>query len=134
VAAGQHGNAEQTYGPVRSNEHRVVFCKERGAVNVVFYRSPSVNVKNSEINEASGASKTAAVSDSSEGIPSMPKRLLTKRELAAVLSVSERTIDNWLAQKRIPRLRLSARMTRFSLPRVETSLARYEIKEVGRRQ
>jgi excisionase family DNA binding protein len=58
-------------------------------------------------------------------------RLLSKRELAAVLSVSERTIDNWLAQRRIPRLRLSNRLTRFNLARVEGALARYEIKEVG---
>ena len=64
---------------------------------------------------------------------SIPKRLLSKRELAATLGVSERTIENWLAQKRIPQLRLSARLTRFSLPKVEAALARYEVREVGRR-
>jgi excisionase family DNA binding protein len=64
----------------------------------------------------------------------LPKWLLSKRELAAVLRVSERTIDNWLAQKKIPRLRLSNRLTRFNLPRVEAALARYEIKEVGARR
>ena len=58
--------------------------------------------------------------------------LLSKRELAAVLNVGQRTIDNWLAQKRIPCLRLSNRLTRFNLARVEAALARYEIKEVGR--
>jgi excisionase family DNA binding protein len=63
---------------------------------------------------------------------SIPKRLLSKQELAAVLGVSTRTIENWLAQKRIPQLRLSARLTRFSLPKVESALARYEIKEIGR--
>ncbi len=42
--------------------------------------------------------------------PSIQKQLLTKRELATVLGVSERTIENWLAEKRIPRLRLSARL------------------------
>jgi hypothetical protein len=47
--------------------------------------------------------------------------------------VSERTIDNWLAQKRIPRLRLSNRLTRFNLPKVEAALGRYEIREVGAR-
>jgi excisionase family DNA binding protein len=81
--------------------------------------------------EARGAFKKSALNNSSDGVPSTPKRLLSKRELAAVLNVSERTIDNWLAQKRIPRLRLSNRLTRFSLPRVEAALARYEIKEVG---
>lgn len=62
------------------------------------------------------------------------RRLLTKRELAAALNVSERTIDNWVAQKRIPRLRLSARLTRFILTKVEAALERYEVKEVGARQ
>lgn len=59
------------------------------------------------------------------------KQLLSKRELAALLGVSPRTIENWLAEKRIPRLRLSARLTRFSLPKVEAALARYEVREVG---
>jgi excisionase family DNA binding protein len=63
------------------------------------------------------------INNGSEGIP---RRLLSKRELAAVLGVSTRTIENWLAQKRIPQLRLSERLTRFSLPRVEAALARYE--------
>ena len=78
--------------------------------------------------EARGASKISAFNNNE----SIPKRLLSKRELAAVLGVSQRTIENWLAQKRIPQLRLSARLTRFSLPKVEAALARYEIKEVGR--
>jgi len=64
---------------------------------------------------------------------SIPKRLLSKRELAHSLGVSPRTIENWLAEKRIPRLRLSSRLTRFSLPKVEAALARYEVREVGRR-
>ena len=83
---------------------------------------------------ASGAAKISAVNDSSNGVPTMPKRLLSKRELAAVLNVSERTLDNWLAQKKIPRLRLSNRLTRFNLSRVEAALARYEVKEVRARQ
>jgi excisionase family DNA binding protein len=86
------------------------------------------------VDEARGASKTSASNNSSEGVPSTPKRLLSKKELAAVLNVSERTLDNWLAQKKIPRLRLSNRLTRFNLPRVEAALQRYEIKEVGARR
>ena len=83
--------------------------------------------------EARGSSKTSAFynPDATAGIP---KRLLSKRELAASFGVSQRTIENWLAQKRIPRLQLSARLTRFSLPKVEAALARYEIKEVGARR
>jgi excisionase family DNA binding protein len=79
--------------------------------------------------EARGASKTTALNDNE----SIQKRLLSKPELAAVLGVSKRTIENWLSQKRIPQLRLSARLTRFSLPKVEAALARYEVKEVGGR-
>jgi len=82
--------------------------------------------------EVGGTSETSALNNSSAS--SVTKRLLSKRELAAVLNVSERTLDNWLAQKKIPRLRLSARLTRFSLPRVEAALARYEVKEVGARR
>ena len=83
--------------------------------------------------EVSGSSKTPAFSNA-DAAAGIPKRLLSKRELAAVLGVSQRTIENWLAEKRIPRLRLSARLTRFSLPKVEAALARYEVKEVGARR
>jgi excisionase family DNA binding protein len=81
-------------------------------------------------NEVRGTSKVTAVNDSSQGV--LPKRLLSKRELANVLNISERTIENWLAQRRIPRLRFSNRLTRFSLPKVEEALARYEVREIGR--
>jgi excisionase family DNA binding protein len=109
-----------------------VLCKESGVVNVVFTGDRKMLVEN-KANEAGVASEITAVSDSSNGISTMPKRLLSKRELAAVLNVSERTLDNWLAQKKIPRLRLSNRLTRFNLSRVEAALGRYEIKEVGGR-
>jgi excisionase family DNA binding protein len=80
-----------------------------------------------QLNEASGASKTSAIAHTP-----LAKTLLSKREIAAVLGVSSRTIENWIAQKRIPLLKLSARLTRFSLPKVEAALNRYEVKEVGR--
>jgi excisionase family DNA binding protein len=87
-------------------------------------------------NEGSGPSKTSAlaIGNAAAGAPPIIKQLLSKRELAVVLGISERTIENWLAEKRIPRLRLSARLTRFSLPKVEAALARYEVKEVGARR
>ena len=81
--------------------------------------------------EVRGASKTSAIYQSSE---SNQKRLLSKKELASVLGVSTRTIENWLAEKRIPQLRLSARLTRFCLRKVEAALARYEICEIGGRR
>jgi excisionase family DNA binding protein len=83
-----------------------------------------------ESHEGSGPSKTPA-SYSNNG--SVPRRFLSKRELAAVLGVSTRTIENWLTAKKIPQIRLSARLIRFSLPKVEAALARYEVREVGRR-
>jgi excisionase family DNA binding protein len=82
--------------------------------------------------EAGGASQTAAGVAHSAAAP-VTKHLLSKSELARILSVSERTIENWLKQKKIPRLQLSARLQRFSLQKVEAALARYEIKEVGAR-
>ena len=85
-----------------------------------------------QLDEARGASKTSSAFNNSDA--SIQKRLLSKRELAAILGVSQRTIENWTAEKRIPRLRLSARLTRFSLPKVEAALNRYEIKEVGSRR
>jgi len=89
-----------------------------------------------QINEASGSSKTTALNHGSLAVATTPvvKQLLSKRELAAVLGVSQRTIENWLLEKRIPRLRLSARLTRFNLPKVLNALARYEVKEVGARR
>ncbi len=87
-------------------------------------------------NEVGGPSKSSAIANGNAAAGASPitKQLLSKRELAAVLGISERTIENWLAEKRIPRLKLSARLTRFSLPKVEAALARYEVKEVGARR
>ena len=62
------------------------------------------------------------------------RHFLSKRELAFAVGVSHRTIDNWMAEKRIPFLRLSARLIRFNLKRVKAALARYEIKEIGARR
>jgi excisionase family DNA binding protein len=64
-------------------------------------------------------------------IPALGRHFLSKQELALAIGVSPRTIDNWMAQKRIPFLRLSARLIKFNLERVKAALARYEIKEVG---
>lgn len=66
--------------------------------------------------------------------PSGSKRFLSKTEIAAYLGVSRRTIENFCAQKKIPYLRLSARMLRFDAQRVESALASYEIKAVGGRR
>lgn len=82
-------------------------------------------------NEVRGASQKPALDHGSHGCTTQ-RLLLSKRQLASALGVSERTIDNWIAHKRIPRLRISARLTRFQLPKVEAALAKYEVREVGR--
>jgi excisionase family DNA binding protein len=65
---------------------------------------------------------------------SLGRHFLSKQELAIAVGVSPRTIDNWMAQKRIPFLRLSARLIKFNLERVKAALARYEVKEAGVRR
>jgi len=81
--------------------------------------------------EAGGASQNTSAMN---GNIAANRLLLSKRELAAVLNVSERTIENWISEKRIPQLKLSSRLTRFSLAKVQAALARYEVKEVGARR
>ena len=62
------------------------------------------------------------------------RHFLSKRELAHAVGVSPRTIDNWMVQKRIPFIRLSARLIKFNLDRVKAALTRYEVKEIGARR
>ena len=84
--------------------------------------------------EVGGTSKTSAIGGNTNGdAPVFGRCLLTKQESALALGVSPRTIDNWMAQRRIPFIRISARLIRFDLNRVKNALARYEIKEVGAR-
>jgi predicted DNA-binding transcriptional regulator AlpA len=59
--------------------------------------------------------------------------LVNKRQVAATCGVSERTVDEWLAKKMIPQLRLSARLIRFDLSKVLAALGRYEVIEIGGR-
>ena len=65
---------------------------------------------------------------------SVGRHFLSKQELALAVGVSPRTIDNWMAQRRIPFLRLSPRLIKFNLERVKAALARYEVNEVGARR
>jgi hypothetical protein len=61
------------------------------------------------------------------------RRLIRKKELAKELSVSSRTIDNWVRNKRIPVLRFSPRLLRYDLRKIQAALEKYEVTEVGRR-
>jgi len=65
---------------------------------------------------------------------SLARHFLSKQELALAIGVCPRTIDSWMAQKRIPFLRLSARLIKFNLERVKAALARYEVREIGGRR
>jgi excisionase family DNA binding protein len=47
------------------------------------------------------------------------------------LRVSARTIDKWVAEKKIPFFRLSPRMIRFDLNDVIAALRRFKVKEVS---
>lgn len=54
--------------------------------------------------------------------------LLTKRQLADWLHVSPRTVENWVATRRIPFLKLSGRTTRFDLKHVREALLKREVE------
>lgn len=64
----------------------------------------------------------------------MQKHYLSKRELAATMGVSARTVDNWLAARKIPKIALSPRLLRFDLDKVKAALNRYEVAEIGRKE
>jgi hypothetical protein len=49
-------------------------------------------------------------------------KLLKKRELAKVLGVSARTVDNWVAQRIIPHLAVSPRLHLFDPAAVRRAL------------
>jgi excisionase family DNA binding protein len=55
----------------------------------------------------------------------------TRGEAAAEFRVSTRTVDKWVAQKKIPFFRLSPRMVRFDLDEVAAALRRFKVKEVA---
>jgi predicted DNA-binding transcriptional regulator AlpA len=64
--------------------------------------------------------------------PNAQPALLKQRELARVLGVSSRTLDNWKRRKTIPAIKISTRCVRFELASVLAALRRYEVREVGR--
>jgi predicted DNA-binding transcriptional regulator AlpA len=58
--------------------------------------------------------------------------LVRKPAVARAAAVSQRTIDSWVREKRIPIIRLSPRCVRFSIPAVLRALNKFEIQEVSR--
>ena len=57
-------------------------------------------------------------------------KLDTKQSLAEFLDVTTRTLDNWIAAKKIPVIRLG-RVVRFRRERVLAALDRFETSAVG---
>ena len=58
-------------------------------------------------------------------------KLLTKQELADWLGVKVTTVNNWIAQRRIPYIKLAAgNLVRFRQSQVETWLAESEVKPI----
>jgi hypothetical protein len=57
--------------------------------------------------------------------------LVKKNVVAQAASVSCRSVENWMRQKRIPFVRLSPRCVRFHLPSVIAALRKFEIRQVG---
>lgn len=59
-------------------------------------------------------------------------RLIKKRELAARLSISPRTVDDLVAKRTIPYIAISPRLHLFDLEAVQVALAkRFEVRAKG---
>jgi excisionase family DNA binding protein len=56
--------------------------------------------------------------------------LLDKRTLARELSVSPRTVDNLMARRAIPFVKIG-RLVRFDVQKVKVALARFEVRALG---
>jgi excisionase family DNA binding protein len=57
--------------------------------------------------------------------------LVDKRVVAADLHVGLRTIEKWVAERRIPFIRFGHRSLRFNLDSVRRAVARWETKEIS---
>jgi excisionase family DNA binding protein len=55
--------------------------------------------------------------------------LVTKRELATILRVSQRTVDYWMKAKILPHIKVG-RLVRFNVTRCLSALGRFERQEV----
>jgi excisionase family DNA binding protein len=64
-------------------------------------------------------------------IPDPEPELVDKRVIARTFGVSERTVENWVAQRKIPFLRIGRRTVRFKLANVRRTLERKTIKEIS---
>ena len=67
-------------------------------------------------------------SNATDNIETLDSGLVTKKELAPVLRVSTRTVDNWQRKKILPYIKVG-RLVRFNIARCLTALARFERRE-----
>jgi excisionase family DNA binding protein len=56
--------------------------------------------------------------------------LLKKREIAAALGISPRTIDDWITAGKIPYIKASGRLNLFRLADVMRALEKLKVREV----
>jgi excisionase family DNA binding protein len=57
-------------------------------------------------------------------------QLLNRRQIAARYRVGVRTVDRWIAEKRIPVLKLGARCLRFDPERCDAAIRAFEVRAV----
>jgi hypothetical protein len=58
-------------------------------------------------------------------------QLLDKKQLAERLKLQVRGVESLMKARKIPFMRVTNKIVRFSWPRVEAALANYEVKAVG---
>ena len=58
------------------------------------------------------------------------EQLIDKKQLAERLNLKVRGVESLIKARRIPVLRITKKIVRFSWPRVEAALAAYEVKAV----
>ncbi len=64
-------------------------------------------------------------------VPGDQPELVDKRVIARIFGVSERTIENWVAQRKIPFLRIGHRTMKFRIADVRRALDRKTVKEIS---
>ena len=62
----------------------------------------------------------------------MPEQLIDKKQLAERLGIKVRGVESLVRARRIPVLRITNKIVRFSWPSVEAALASYEVKAISK--
>ena len=59
------------------------------------------------------------------------KRLIKKKALAEMFSVSGRTVDTWVLKRMVPFIRVNSRLNLFDPEKVEAALTKHEVEAVA---